>query len=252
MQDFELIVGVHSIKAALQNPNRNNLKVYLTDESSKDFKLELKSFEGELIYCSTHKLQEKAKEYYSLLGFEYQRVPSGAFLISSPLVENDINDLYELAAQRGKKILCLDQVSDVHNGAAILRTASFYGVDAVILPARKSFNYTPGYFRISSGAHEHLNLFHVNNLSKTLKKLQSLRVKVIGLSEHADTTFRDVQVNLGEGGSLALVLGKEETGISNAVTRVLDHKVALNPMGNIRSLNVSVAAAISLEKCFGN
>jgi 23S rRNA (guanosine2251-2'-O)-methyltransferase len=51
--------------------------------------------------------------------------------------------------------------------------------------------------------------------------------------------------------TLCLVLGKEETGISNAVLRLIDHKLSLTPKGDIKSLNVSVAASIAMEKSFG-
>ena len=49
---------------------------------------------------------------------------------------------------------------------------------------------------------------------------------------------------------VCLVLGKEETGISHSVLRNIKHQLALIPAGKTRSLNVSVAAAISMEKCF--
>lgn len=248
--DQEIIIGIHSIRAALENTNRTCTHLYLTEDAQKELKSSIKG-SLELTILSSHKLQEVAKQKFKDIDVEYNRVPSGAFLIAQPLDERDMNDLYELVAEGGKKILCLDQISDVHNGAAILRTASFYGVDAVILPAKKSFRYTPGYFRISSGAHEYLNLFQVNNLGKTIRKMQENGTTVIGLSEHADKGFEPKDL-LHSGKSLALVLGKEETGISNAVLRVVDYKLSLESQGSIKSLNVSVAGAVSLEKCFGN
>tara|TARA_B100001971_G_scaffold214585_1_gene252858 strand:- start:68613 stop:69365 length:753 start_codon:yes stop_codon:yes gene_type:complete len=249
--DTELIIGIHSIKAALENSLRNCIELFLTEDAKTELKEQLKNSNISTQVVSPHKLQEIAKSKFKEAEVEYQRVPSGALLIADALAERDMNDLYELVAEGSKKILCLDQISDVHNGAAILRTASFYGVDAVILPARKSFRFSPGYFRIASGAHEYLKLFQVQNLSKTIRKMQENGTIVVGLSEHADEKF-SAKEYLSSGKSLALVLGKEETGISNAVMRVVDHKLALNSQGSIKSLNVSVASAVSLEKCFGN
>ena len=250
MEDFDLIIGIHSIKAALNNKKRNHKAIILTEDTQKELSSIIpKTLDLKLV--SGHKLQEEAKKYFKELDLEYQRVPGGAFLISEPLDEVDMNDFYELIAEGNKKILCLDQISDVHNGAAILRTASFYGVDAVIMPSKKSFKHTPGYFRIASGAHEYLNLIPVQNLSKTLRKIKELNTFVIGLSEHADESL-DIKTLKNEKNSIALVLGKEETGISNAVLRNVDYKLSLSSQGSIKSLNVSVAGAISLEKCFGN
>jgi 23S rRNA (guanosine2251-2'-O)-methyltransferase len=249
MEDIDFIIGIHSIRAALKNPKRVDLSLYLTEEARQELKNEIKPT-LDLKLVSGHKLQEEAKMYLKKLGFDYQRVPGGAFLISETLPEVDMNDFYELVAEGNKKILCLDQISDVHNGGAILRTASFYGVDAVVLPSKKSFRYTPGYFRISSGAHEYLKIVQVQNLSKTLRKLKELKSTIIGLSEHASENLDLNQIKTSDE-SIVLVLGQEETGISNAVMRNVDYQLSLKTQGDIKSLNVSVASAISLEKCFG-
>jgi len=249
MEDIDLIIGIHSIKAALANPKRHNIEIYLTEDSEKELASVIPQNVKKIIF-SSHKIQEEAKIFFKQMDLDYQRIPGGAFLISSSLAEVDMNDFYEFVAEGNRKILCLDQISDVHNGGAILRTAAFYGVDAVILPSKKSFRYTPGYFRISSGAHEHIQLVQVQNLSKTLRKLKDLQTEIIGLSEHAQSAL-DVKKIKEKSSNLALVLGKEETGISNAVMRIVDHKLSLTSQGSIKSLNVSVASAISLEKCFG-
>lgn len=250
MEDFDLIVGIHSIIAAIKNPNRDIVKLVATEDARDEIKkiCNLDKINVELV--SSHKVQEEGKRLYSDKGLDYQRIPSGAFLVSQPLQELETRELYDLAKAGNLRILCLDQISDVHNGAAILRTASFYGVDVVILPGKKSFGTTPTYFRIASGAHEYLKLIRVNNLAKTISKLKELDTLTIGLSEHAEEEI-DTEMIAKKSGNVALVLGKEETGISHAVMRVLDKKMSIKTQGEIRSLNVSVAAAISLEKCFG-
>ncbi len=255
MEDFNLIIGIHSVAAALKNPNRNIYKVYCSEESKKDlFKKsdltpkDLDEFRVE--YLEPHALQEKAKEYFKKLKLDFQRVPSGIFVIASELETHDNNWLYETVSSKNElKILCLDQITDVHNGAAILRTASFYGIDIVILPGKKSFGFTPSFYRIASGASEYLNLVQTTNLSKVISKLTALGVTCIGLTEHVDTPITDQIISEAHLG-LCLVLGKEETGISHSVLRNIKHQLALIPAGDIRSLNVSVAAAISMEKCF--
>lgn len=250
----DIIFGIHSICAAVENPRRINNFLHCTEDGLSDIKKKLKKPGNinkiEVNLVSSHKLQELAKKEFKEQSFDFQRVPSGAFLISDSLEEPNLLELYEVSKLKGKRILCLDQLSDVHNGGAILRTASFYGVDAIVMPGKNSFGSTPTYFRIASGAHEYLKIFRVNNLSKTITKLKQNGSAVIALSEHSEHPL-DRNVLAVKEASITLVLGKEETGISNAVARVIDHHMRLPSQGEIRSLNVSVAAAIALEKCFG-
>ena len=87
------------------------------------------------------KLQEEAQQIFMDLDFEYQRVPSQIFLVASPLPVLDSGELVNMIEKKEHwKILCLDQITDVHNGAAILRSASFYGVDALVFSSKNTFS----------------------------------------------------------------------------------------------------------------
>jgi 23S rRNA (guanosine2251-2'-O)-methyltransferase len=140
-------------------------------------------------------------------------------------------------------------VTDVHNAAAIVRTASFYGVDYVVVPDKKSFGLTPSFFRIASGAAEYVPLVGVSKLTKTLTKLKDLGVNIIALSEHAKGDLNAENIRESES-STCIVLGREDVGISNAVLRIIDNHISLDTMGDTQSLNVSIAAAVTMEKCF--
>lgn len=253
MNEFDLIVGTHSIAEAIKNPKRFDKYLVLTEEGLDELKkktgltkLDLQKVKTEMV--ASHKLQEEAKVHYRKLDLEYQRVPSQCFLIASPLELKEVNWLYEQAVTRDQfRILVLDQISDVNNAAAIMRTASFYGIDAIVMPGKKSFGMTPSFFRIASGATEFIEVVPVNNLAKTISKLIEIGVDVIALSEHASENFA-IETNHKKH---CLVLGKEDTGISNAVLRVIPKRMSLSSQGNIKSLNVSVAASVAMEKCFG-
>lgn len=255
MSDFDLVVGIHSVGCALLNPKRSHKKLYMTDEGKKELLKRTDITNNQLndlpvVMLESHALQEKGKEYFKDLGVDFQRIPSQVFLITSELEVEDNNWLYDQISQKDDlKILCLDQISDVHNGAAILRTASFYGIDIVVLPGKKSFGFTPSFYRIASGATEFLNIVQAGNLGKVISKLQAGGVTCIGLTEHVESPITDQLLEDAKLG-VCLVLGKEETGISHSVLRLIKHQLALVPQGDIRSLNVSVAAAISMEKCF--
>lgn len=253
MTEFDLIVGIHSIAEAINNDNRAHVKLFYTDDGKADFlkktsvsKSKFDSFDYE--HVSSHKLQELGKGLFKELDVEFQRIPSQIFMTCSQLETFDNNWLYEQVRGRNNlKILCLDQVSDVHNGAAILRTASFYGVDIVLIPGKRSFGLTPSFYRIASGAAEHVPLVHVQSLPKVVSKLNTLNTKTIALSEHVEKELTDSEKS---DTNLCLILGKEDTGISNAVLRICSHQLSLKPSGDTKSLNVSIAAAIAMEKVF--
>lgn len=248
MENFDLIIGIHSIACALKNPNRSFYRLVGTEDAIDELKKLVDVAKVDVDIYSSHKVQEEAKKYFKDLNLEYQRVPSGVFLVASELKTVDVKDFYSaLSSGSGIKILCLDQITDVHNAAAILRTANFYGVNFVVIPDKRSFGFTPSFFRIASGATEYVNLIRVTKLPRTIAKIQELGVCCIALSEHAKGTFsKENEIK-----NTCLILGREDVGISNAVLRLVENHMALESMGETKSLNVSIAAAVSMEKCFG-
>jgi 23S rRNA (guanosine2251-2'-O)-methyltransferase len=259
MSEVDLIVGIHSIISALKNPNRSNFQLFGNKEGFSE--LQKKGFiEKDLVgtlnkevVSSGHEIQEKAKVVYKEKGFTYSRVPSGIFLLCSPIKifsPHEIN--IELESGKPQKIICLDQITDINNAAAILRTAAFYGVDFLVIPQKGNFGFTPSFYRIASGATEFVKIAQCPSLSKFLRKLQEKEILCIGFSEHAEMEIKEVREKISAQKTTCLVLGSEEKGMSHAVEKVLEKKIALIPAGPIKSLNVSVAAAVAMEKIFGD
>lgn len=244
--NFDIIMGKHSISTVFRLNTRRVDCLYATDDGLQELRKEVKiPKDVKIKLLAPHALQEEAKRYFSELNFEYTRVPSGLFLKVNAFDWTSIDQCYEDILKNDKiKILCLDQITDVHNGAAILRSASFYGVDYIVFSSKKHFGFAPNFYRIASGATESLKLIAVANLSRFLRKISESGVHVIGLSEHAEDGLEQALHT-----KTALVVGSEDKGISNAVMRCLDEKLALKSLGDIKSLNVSVAAAIGMERC---
>lgn len=251
--EFDIVIGIHSIAELLRAKRRRILHVYASEESLDELKKRQGISKNEipadkLVLRATHDVQEEAKKWYKKADYEYQRVPSNIFIIAEPVPAKDLNWLYDEMIKRDSfKLLVLDQVTDVHNGAAIMRTAAFYGVDAIMLSSRSTFGVGPGFNRIASGAVEYMEVVKVSALPKTLTKLSEMGVQIIGFSEHAKDSLNTIKVQ----NKTCLVLGAEDFGLSNAVERLLTTIVALKPQGKIKSLNVSVAAAVAMEKIFG-
>lgn len=249
--EFDLIFGLHSIAAALTNPRRIHQKLVATDEGlmelSKKHRINPKSLNVKVELLSSHQLQENAKKLCQYMDVEFYRVPSQIFLQTSKLETYTVQEF--LSAPRAK-LLALDQITDVHNGAAILRSACFYGITAVLIPSEKSFGLTPSFYRIASGATEYVNLIRVNSLSRAVSQLNDAGFLTVGLSEHSSENLGTID-DLRREQKICLLLGAEETGLSHAVSRVINKNLSLTSQGEIKSLNVASAAAIAMEKCFG-
>jgi 23S rRNA (guanosine2251-2'-O)-methyltransferase len=248
--EFDLIFGIHSIAAALNNPRRVHQRLVATEEGvlelQKKHQINARKLNVKLEVLASHALQEAAKKLCSQLDVEFTRVPSGIFLQTSELETYSIQDFL---SEPESRLIALDQITDVHNGAAILRTAAFYGINGVIIPSEKSFGLTPSFYRIASGATESVKLVRVNSLSRAVGQLNDAGILTVGLSEHSSENLSQAQLRSQK--TICLLLGAEETGLSNAVARLVQKNLSLPSQGQIKSLNVSSAAAIAMEKCFG-
>ena len=189
MESTELVIGIHSIIEALKNSKREHLKLVATDESIKEVKSKvpweiLSSLEIEI--KGPHQVQEFGKRHYAKHGFTFQRIPSNIFLLTSrtKIYRRDVLE-QKILDGTVTKMLALDKVTDVNNVGAIIRTAAFYGVDAVIFERKGEFALNPTVIRIASGGVDHLTIVQTSNLSKLVSKIQEIQVNCIGLSENA-------------------------------------------------------------------
>lgn len=246
----EIIIGIHSIVEALNNPERSGHKLFTTKENKGELlkKIKLNDVPNlEVVENTSHNIQEEAKKLYKELDLKFNRIPSNTFLLTDRLELKNLTYLYNLVDEsQDFKMLILDQVTDVHNLGAIMRTASFYGMNAVLISRKGDLLRTPTFHRISSGAFEHVPLINCGSLPKTISKLKEKNILMLGFSEHSEDSGFETS------GKMALVLGAEDVGLSNAITRILDKTISLESKGNIKSLNVSVAAAIAMERLSAN
>jgi len=139
-------------------------------------------------------------------------------------------------------LLLLDQISDVRNLGAILRTAECTGVDAVIVPSHGSAPINADAIKTSAGAAFKLSICKVNHVLDAVYQLKAHDIQVVSVTEKTDTTIYDIDFKP----AMALVMGSEHKGISNAVLKNSDHRGKLPLMGSIDSLNVSVACGAAL------
>ncbi|MCD6046564.1 MAG: rlmB [Gammaproteobacteria bacterium] len=154
--------------------------------------------------------------------------------------EHDIEKFIVSAAQ--PFFLILDGVQDPHNLGACIRSADAAGVTAVIIPKDRAASVNPTVKKVASGAAEFVPVITVTNLSRALKKLKDEGVFLVGLAGEATQSL--YQTNLK--GPIGIILGAEEDGMRRLTREHCDALASLPMHGAVSSLNVSVAAGISL------
>ena len=139
-------------------------------------------------------------------------------------------------------LLALDHIEDPRNLGACLRSAEAAGVDAVLVPRRRSAPLSGVAAKAASGAMEHLFIVEVANLARRLEWLRERGVWVVGGDAAGDVTYTDVPF----GGAIAIVVGSEGTGLRRLTRERCDFLARIPLAGKVASLNVSVAASILL------
>lgn len=160
-------------------------------------------------------------------------------LCKAPVVRDIKSDGYEL----GELVIILDEIQDTRNLGSCLRSASFFGVDSVIIPKNNSAEFSnPAVIETSTGGVYDMRLYKVSNISQTIKNLQKNDYWVSGFSEHGTSEIS--QNSLAS--KNALIFGNEERGIGRLNLSNCDQILKIPHKGQISSLNVSVATAIGM------
>ncbi len=151
-------------------------------------------------------------------------------------------DAFELVQGERPLLACLDQVTDPHNLGAVCRSVDGAGATGVVITEHKSARVTPAVCRASAGAVEHVAVAVVVNLSRYLTDVKGDRFWVWAAAGDAKTPVWSADFTTGA----ALVFGAEGRGLRPLVRRSCDDAFSIPLAGKVESLNVSVAAGISL------
>jgi 23S rRNA (guanosine2251-2'-O)-methyltransferase len=153
-------------------------------------------------------------------------------------------DLLELLQQIKQTpfILVLDSIQDPHNMGACIRTADAAGVDFIIFPKDKSVGINAVVHKVSCGGTQNVRLIAVTNLVRALKVLQKQGIWLVGLASDAEASLYDLDLTI----PVALIMGNEGSGLRFSTRKTCDYLAQLPMHGEVASLNISVAAGISM------
>jgi 23S rRNA (guanosine2251-2'-O)-methyltransferase len=229
LADNDLIYGAHAVSAALANSKRKFVHLWATENGMQRLK------EDGVTASLPVEIVHPRHLDHMLVGQD--AVHQGLLLEAEQLRQPRLDQV-----PRDGVMLVLDQVTDPHNVGAILRSCAAFNVTAVVSPARHTAAANGVLFKAASGAYEHVPMVKVTNLARALDELKSYGFHILGLDSEAEAAMDDVVAKR----PLALVLGAEGKGLRQ-LTRETCHEVArLDLPGAIKSLNVSIAAAVSL------
>jgi 23S rRNA (guanosine2251-2'-O)-methyltransferase len=223
-----VMYGWHTVTAALQNPARHVRKLLATENAARRL-----SGEG----VSSRVPPEVVRPSAIAERLLPDAVHQGLYLETDPLPSPAIEDL----PARGT-VLVLDQITDPHNVGAIFRSAAAFAATAIVMTQRHSPEATGALAKAASGALEHVPLINVQNLARALTTLKQSGFFVVGLDSTGDADLTDLALRA----PLALVLGAEGKGLRQLTKAICDHVARIDLPGDIKSLNVSNAAALAL------
>lgn len=190
-------------------------------------------------------------------GYHWQKVPKakldnmvrgnhqGVVASLSPVHFSNLEDVVASVFEKGEDplIVIMDEVTDVRNFGAIVRSAACAGAHAIVIPTKGGAGVNADSLKTSAGALLKIPVCKVPSLHHALKTLKQSGIKLAGATEKAKDTLYKTDLT----GPLALIMGSEDEGLSQDSWKQCDilFKIPLSPAG-VDSLNVSVAAGISL------
>src|SRR3954465_14532852 len=233
---MDLIYGIHAVEEALKSRGRA-IEYVAISRDRKDAKLQ-KIIDA----CREGGVSVRFEAREQLNRMAKTATHQGVVAVAAQKKYIDLDDI--VANKRGQYsfVIVLDGVEDPHNLGAILRTADAAGADGVVIPERRAAGITGTVAKSSAGASAHLPVAKVTNIARTLEDLKSRGIWIVGLDERGKQSYDEGDYKM----DCALVLGAEGKGLHDLVSRKCDFLVSIPMLGQVPSLNVSVAAGVVL------
>jgi 23S rRNA (guanosine2251-2'-O)-methyltransferase len=230
--------GIHAVQAALEYSPQKISQAWV-DEQRMDARLKPLLEELQALGIRPEKTDRKKLDKMAD-GKNHQGVVIAVELPAMRSEDQLKHDVENLDAT--PFYLVLDQVQDPHNLGACLRTADAVGVHGIIITKDNSAAITPTVCKVASGAAETVPVYQITNLARVLRWLKEQNIWIMGAAGEATQTVYDMQLDM----PLAIVMGTEGTGMRHLTRQHCDFLVKIPMVGQVESLNVSVAAGVLL------
>lgn len=231
------IFGIRAIIEAIESGSTIN-KIYLQ-----------KGLRGNLFYeldklIKQHKLTTSLVPVEKLNRLSKNNNHQGAVAQISPIEFYDLEKLIETTLDKDETplFLLLDQLSDVRNFGAIIRTAECTGVNGIIIQKNGSAPVNAETIKTSAGAAFKIPICKVDHIKDALFLLQASEIKTVAATEKTENSLYDINFKQ----PIAIIMGSEHRGVNPSILKMVDYKAKLPLLGEIASLNVSVACGAFL------
>ncbi len=232
-----LIAGKHAVTEALKNPNRKVPRVFLTEESKK--KLNSENQNKHLL--KNVKILYKTNKELDRLCSKDQITHQGLIAEIIPLEEANIKEY--LTKNSEKKCItfaAIEGVTDPRNIGSIIRSASSFDIDGIIVVKRSYPTRSKLLYKSASGCMELLKIFEVANINTTLKYLKSKNFWISAFDSQCKNDF----LKHNWDGNNVLLFGSEGYGLKYQTKKNSDFLFKININKNAESLNISNSASI--------
>ena len=238
MSKKEILPGIHTVSALL-NRQPERVQALWVEQNKHNARIDSLAEQASSLGISIQQVQRNKLD--QLCESAQHQGIAASCSVTSMLDEHDL--IHQLqTSSTPPLLLILDEVSDAHNFGACLRTANAAGVDAVIVAQRNSAPLTPAVHKTASGATVSLPIVKAANLSRFIDAIKKVGVWVYGAAGEATESI--YQSNLS--GPTAIVMGAEGQGLRRLTQERCDQLYSLPMLGDVESLNVSVATGIFL------
>jgi 23S rRNA (guanosine2251-2'-O)-methyltransferase len=169
-------------------------------------------------------------------------VHQGVVADLEPLRDYSVAELVVAAAPEPALIVVLDGVEDPHNIGAVLRSVDAAGAHGVIRQARHAAPLDGAAMKASAGAAASVRVATVVNIARAVEELKEAGVWTVGLAGDAPERYDEIDMTV----PTAVVVGAEGSGLRRLVRERCDRLASIPMRGTVSSLNVSVAAGVTL------
>ncbi|MDQ0215692.1 23S rRNA (guanosine2251-2'-O)-methyltransferase [Oikeobacillus pervagus] len=241
MNQQEYIAGRNPVLEALRSDREIN-KIWIADGTQKGGPIQ--------------QILKKAKEANVLVQFVpkqkidqfVQEHHQGVVAQVAAYQYAELDDLFTRAEQRDETpfFLLLDEIEDPHNLGSIMRTADAVGAHGIIIPKRRAVGLTATVAKASTGAIEYIPVVRVTNLARTIDELKERGMWIAGTDAKGQDDYRQLDGTL----PIGLVIGSEGRGMGRLIKDKCDFLIRLPMVGQVTSLNASVAASLLMYEVY--
>ncbi len=231
-----LIVGKHAVTEALKNPLRKIERVFLTEDSQKKLNKENQSLN---LLKNINVFYKSRKELDNLCGKD-EVSHQGLIAEVEHLEELTLKDFIKNNNARNINFLALEDVSDPRNIGSIIRSATSFNINGIIVKERSFPSKSKMLYRSASGSTEHISIFKVSNVKTTLKMLKTYDFWVSAFDSSAKKDFTQHKWT----GRNVLLFGSEGYGLKSKTLEQSDFIFKIDINKKIESLNISNSVSI--------